>query len=151
VRRLALAAVLLLAALPVLAQAPASDPTAEIRSVIRTQTDAWNRGDLETFTSYYADDATFLSPTGVTQGRQQVLDRYRKRYPDKKAMGTLSLEPIEMRPVSGVDGKIQAVSVAARWRLEFSAEPEHKPAEGLTLIVLHRTAAGWRIVQDASM
>jgi uncharacterized protein (TIGR02246 family) len=143
--------VLLLLAVPALAQAPAADPTAEIRQVIQTQTDAWNRGDLETFTSYYADDATFLSPSGVTQGRQQVLDRYRKRYPDKKAMGTLHLEPIEMRPVAGADGKLEAVSVAAHWRLEFSTDPERKPAEGLTLIVLHKTPAGWRIVQDASM
>ena len=33
----------------------------------------------------YADDAIFVSPNGVTKGRQAVLERYQKRYPDKKA------------------------------------------------------------------
>ena len=58
-----------------------------VEALLKTQSDAWNRGDLETFTSVYAEDASFLSPTGLTQGRQQVLERYRRRYPDKKAHG----------------------------------------------------------------
>jgi hypothetical protein len=56
---------------------------------LREQAASWNRGDLETFTSVYAEVAAFLTPSGVTHGRQAVLDRYRKRYPDRAAMGTL--------------------------------------------------------------
>ena len=113
--------------------------------LLRTQVAAWNRGDLVAFCEVYGDDATFLSPSGITRGRQAVLDRYRKRYPDKAAMGTLTLEPIETRPPSSRD--VAAVSIAARWSLSY---PDKPAASGLTLLVMHRVGAGWQIVQDAS-
>jgi uncharacterized protein (TIGR02246 family) len=115
-----------------------------VAAVLDRQTAAWNRGDLEAFVSAYAEDATFVSPTGLTRGRQAVLDRYRKRYPDKAAMGTLSLEVVEIRLVSGNTG----ASVVARWTLSY---PEKLAASGLTLLVLHPRGTDWAIVQDASM
>jgi peptidoglycan/xylan/chitin deacetylase (PgdA/CDA1 family) len=138
----------------------ASDAGAGVAALLKVQSDAWNRGDLETFTSTYAEDASFLSPTGLTQGRQQVLERYRRRYPDKKAMGTLTLEILETRPAQGVEftalgdarpSRVQGVSVAARWRLAYPDQPEKKTAEGLTLLVLRRHGDSWEIVEDASM
>ena len=115
-----------------------------VGAVLDRQTAAWNRGDLEGFVSAYAEDATFVSPTGLTRGRQAVLDRYRKRYPDKAAMGTLSLEVVEIRLVRGNAG----ASVVARWTLSY---PEKPAASGLTLLVLHPRGDAWAIVQDASM
>lgn len=129
----------------------------EVRKLIQTQVEAWNRGDLDAFTAAYAEDAAFLSPTGLTRGRNEVLERYRKRYPDGKAMGRLSLEPIEMRPAAGTEftlvggarpSRVHGVSVAARWELSY---PDKEPANGLTLIVFRRNRDGWEIVQDASM
>jgi uncharacterized protein (TIGR02246 family) len=136
------------------------DAQTAVEALLRTQSDAWNRGDLETFTSVYAEDASFLSPTGLTQGRQQVLERYRRRYPDRKAMGTLSLKILEVRPAQGIEAtamgdtrpsRVHAVSVAARWRLAYPDQPDKKTAEGLTLLVLRRHGDSWEIVQDASM
>jgi len=138
----------------------AKDAQAAVEALLKTQADAWNRGDLDTFTSVYADDASFLSPTGLTQGRQQVLERYRRRYPDRKAMGTLSLEIVEVRPAQGIEvttlgdarpSRVHGVSIAARWRLAYPDQPEKKTAEGLTLLVLRRHGDSWEIVQDASM
>jgi uncharacterized protein (TIGR02246 family) len=121
---------------------------ADAVTVMQTQVEAWNRGDLPAFCEVYVEDATFLSPSGITRGRQAVLDRYRKRYPDKAAMGTLALDPIETRPVSPRDsGPVPAVTIAARWTLSY---PDKPPASGLTLVVLHRVGARWQIVQDAS-
>jgi hypothetical protein len=88
-----------------------------------------------------------VSPTGLTRGRQAVLERYRKRYPDKAAMGTLTLEVLEDRVARG-GGGIQAASVVARWTLAY---PDKPAATGLTLLVLHPRGASWAIVQDASM
>lgn len=138
----------------------AGDARAAVEALLKTQSDAWNRGDLETFTSVYAEDASFLSPTGLTRGRQQVLERYRRRYPDQKAMGTLSLEIVEARPAQGVEftalgdarpGRVHGLSVAARWKLAYPDQPDKKTAEGLTLLVLRRHGDTWEIVQDASM
>ncbi|HEV8578895.1 MAG TPA: nuclear transport factor 2 family protein [Thermoanaerobaculia bacterium] len=127
-----------------------SSPEKQVAALLRAQSDAWNRGDLEAFTAVYAEDASFLSPSGLTRGRSEVLARYRKRYPDKAAMGTLTLEVIEARTFPA--GKTaEAVSVAARWRLEYPGQADKKTAEGLTLLVLRRAGESWEIVQDASM
>jgi uncharacterized protein (TIGR02246 family) len=134
--------------------APAAEARARaaVEALLATQSEAWNRGDLSSFTAVYADDATFLSPSGLTHGRAGVLARYRERYPDRKAMGKLTLEVTEARPL-GFDpaGEVIGLSVAARWRLAYPDEPERKPAEGLTLLVLRRSSDRWEILQDASM
>ncbi|HEX3556639.1 MAG TPA: SgcJ/EcaC family oxidoreductase, partial [Thermoanaerobaculia bacterium] len=112
----------------ILAVKRAQTARADVEALLKTQADAWNRGDLDAFTSVYAEDASFLTPTGLTSGRQQVLERYRRRYPDRAAMGTLTLEVIEVRPAQGVEftvggdarpGRVFGVSVAAHWRLAY--------------------------------
>ena len=139
----------LLAPLAVRAEEPTT-PEAQVAALLRMQAEAWSRGDLETFTSVYAEDAAFLTPDGLTRGRREVLERYRKRYPDAAAMGKLTLEVIETRVFP--PGKNAAgASVAARWRLEYPGQADRKTAEGMTLVVLRRTATSWEIVQDASM
>lgn len=144
---------LAVAALAALAAIPPPPPTAAARredetrkalaAVLDRQVQAWNRGDLEAFVSVYADDAVFVSPTGLTRGRQAVLDRYRKRYPDKAAMGTLKLEIVETRLAAA-----EGASIVARWSLAY---PDKPTASGLTLLVLHARDGAWLIVQDASM
>lgn len=118
-------------------------PDREIRTLLADQAAAWTRGDLESFCTFYADDATFLSPSGLTEGRQAVLDRYRKKYVDKAGMGSLTLEIKQVRAATETNA-----SVVARWALSWPDKPK---AEGLTLLVLWKTKDGWRIVQDASM
>lgn len=125
----------------------------EVLALVQRQVDAWNRGDLDTFVELYADDAVFVSPPrpasdagvahdGVTRSRAEVLARYKKRYPDRKAMGQLTLEPHDVRQVA------QAVSIAARWSLRY---PDKPTLSGNTVIVLVREASQWKIVHDASM
>lgn len=123
--------------------AGAATPDVAIGALLREQSAAWNRGDLDAFCSVYADDATFLSPSGLTKGRQAVLARYRKKYVDKDGMGSLSLDIQEVRSLQPA-----TASVVARWTLTWPDKPE---AQGLTLLVLTLTPHGWRIVQDASM
>ena len=126
-------------------------------AVLTTQAEAWNAGDLEAFCTVYASDASYLSPAGITRGRQAILERYRERFPDRGAMGTLSFEVVETRPAAGVEvtmlgdaapGRVHGVSIVARWRLEY---PDRDAAEGLTLIVLRRRGDAWEMVQDASL
>ena len=116
---------------------------AELTVLLAAQAADWSRGDVEAFASIYAEDATFIAPTGRTQGRAALVERYRQRYPDRAAMGTLALEVLEVRP-----GGESVASVVARWTLAY---PDNPAVSGLTLLVFHRQPAGWRIVQDASM
>lgn len=133
------------------------DTETAVQSLLLKQAEAWNQGDLDAFCAVYTEDAAFVSPTGLTRGRAQVLERYRKRYPDRKAMGTLSFEFLETRLAKGMEydafgdalpSRVHGVSVVARWKLEY---PDKAPASGLTLLVLHRRGDGWEIVEDASM
>lgn len=130
----------------------------EILAMLAEQSAAWSRGDVETFCSFYTEDTAFVSPTGLTRGRQQVLERYRKRYPGREAMGTLGLELIELRLGSGTEtagfgdrrpSGVHSASAVARWSLSY---PDKDPLSGLTLLVFHKNPEGvWQIVQDASM
>jgi len=162
--KLAIAIVLILSAGSTLRGAGAASPTAgcaqeataavtAVKALLAAQSAAWTRGDLEAFTAVYAEDASFLGTSGLTHGRQQVLERYRRRYPDKKAMGTLSLEVIETRPVAaeGPACAVNGFSLVARWKLAYPDQPDKKTAEGLTLLVLQRHGDRWEIVEDASM
>lgn len=128
-------------------------PAAAATDALTSQTDAWNRGDLEAFTAMYAADCTFVTPNGITRGRDAVLQRYRARYPDRAAMGTLTLDVEEARTLrSAADGAVAAVAVVARWTLAYPAAAGREQATGWTLVVLERSpAGGWAIVQDASM
>jgi uncharacterized protein (TIGR02246 family) len=123
---------------------PPGPPDLEIQKLLNDQAAAWTRGDLQAFCAVYADDATFISPSGLTKGRQAVLDRYRKKYVDKAGMGSLALEVLETRALASP----HALSAIARWTLTWPDKPK---AEGLTLLVFTKAKAGWRIVQDASM
>ncbi|MGE0640582.1 MAG: SgcJ/EcaC family oxidoreductase [Thermoanaerobaculia bacterium] len=131
---------------------------AAVRALLENQVAAWNRGDLEAFVAAYADEALFVSPSGVTRGSGEVLARYRRRYPDGKAMGRLRLELSDVRLTAGgevsmlgdaVPGRVHGARVLARWTL---TRDDGAPARsGPTLIVLERRDGTWRIVEDASM
>ena len=132
--------------LALIAGADAGAPRTEKEKVlafVNDQAAAWNRGDLASFCAVYVEDAVFVSPTGITRGRDEVLARYKRRYPDRASMGTLSFEFLDVRMAGDV------VSITAKWTLVYGGKTP--PATGHTLIVLHRRGSSWQIVQDASM
>ncbi len=120
----------------------AADGGHEVLALLERQSASWSKGDLDAFCSVYADDAVFVSPSGVTRGRAEVLARYKKKYPTAAAMGKLTLSPIDVRE------SMDVVSVAAKWTLEY---PDKPAATGHTVVVFRRTQNQWRIVHDASM
>ncbi|HEX4823583.1 MAG TPA: SgcJ/EcaC family oxidoreductase [Candidatus Polarisedimenticolaceae bacterium] len=136
----------LLAAPGTVRPAPAPPPSSirkDIEKLLDTQSAAWSKGDLDGFCSVYVDDAAFITPSGLTQTKKAVLDRYRVKYKDPAGMGKLRLDVIEVRELTP-----DAASVVAQWTLTWPDKPE---ATGLTLLVLKKTKEGWRILQDASM
>jgi uncharacterized protein (TIGR02246 family) len=120
----------------------AADGGHEVLALLERQAAAWSRGDIDAFCSSYAEDAVFVSPSGVTKGKAEVVARYRKKYPTAEAMGKLTLAPLDVRETA------DSVSVAAKWTLEYPGKPA---ATGHTLVVFRRFDGQWRIVQDASM
>jgi peptidoglycan-N-acetylglucosamine deacetylase len=138
----------------------AAEASKQIADLLEAQAKAWNRGDHEAFCAAYADDATFISPSGLTQGRSAIVERYKKKYTTKEKMGTLTMEILEQRFAWGFEvsrfidsepSRIHGAGVILRWKLAYPDKPE---AQGLSLISLRKRPGqkdSWMIVQDASM
>jgi ketosteroid isomerase-like protein len=120
--------------------ATANDET-EIRALLHSQTDAWNRGDIDTFMTGYwkSDETAFVGASGITRGWQAVLDRYKKNYPDRKAMGRLTFSALEVHLSCA-----NAAFAIGQFQLEREAD---KPA-GIFTLNFRKFPEGWRIVAD---
>lgn len=118
------------------------DETA-IRKLMQTQTEAWNRGDLEGFMQTYwnSDSLTFIGRHGVTHGWQQTFDNYKKGYPDKAAMGTLSFDIIEVKKLSD-----DYYYVTGGWKLQRATDAP----SGYYTLLLRKINGEWKIVSDHS-
>ena len=138
---LVLVAVSFTGALTKFARAAESSDESEIRQLLLMQTDAWNRGDIDTFMAGYwkADETAFVGANGITRGWQAVLDRYRKNYPDRKAMGRLAFSGLEVH-VTCPD----AAFVIGQFQLERERD---KPA-GIFTLDFRKFPEGWRIIVD---
>jgi ketosteroid isomerase-like protein len=62
-----------------------------ILKVMADQTIAWNNGDIDGFMQGYwkSDSLLFVGSKAPVHGWQSTLERYKKSYPDKAAMGLL--------------------------------------------------------------
>ncbi len=116
----------------------------DVRAVLQHSEEAWNRGDLAAFASYYDDspETTFVGRDVVKGGVQAILNRYRKAYPTREAMGTLAFSNVEVRTLAP-----DVALVTGEFHLERTAGGGGNSAGRYTLI-LRKTAAGWRIIHD---
>ena len=114
---------------------------AAIKQVLSDQSAAWNRGDLDAFMEGYAKtpDLRFASGGAVTKGWQETLARYKGRYADRAAMGTLAFSDLDVTILAP-----DTALVFGRWRLKNDkGEPN-----GLFTLLFRKTDGGWRIVAD---
>jgi len=146
-KNLALATLLCLAGCahvsPAAAPAAPPDPRfAACERVLRDQVAAWNRGDLDGFARGYhkSPHTVFSSTSGTTVGHQKMLDRYRKGYPDRQAMGRLTFTGLTYEGL-----KDDEVLVRGTWRLVSSKKG--KPY-GRFVLVMRRIDGAWRVVLD---
>lgn len=123
------------------ANPPAGVAEKAIRSVMDAQVEAWNLGDIDTFMkSYWNSDKTeFVGSNGIVRGWQGVLERYRKSYPDRRAMGTLTFSDLEVTVLSS-----SAALVVGQFHLV--RETDHP--QGVFTLVFRKFPEGWRIIND---
>ncbi len=145
---LALAAVLC-AAPPAPAQAP--DKPDQLRTLTRDELDivkiltqqerAWNDGDLDSFVKgYKASSETTIVGDHVTRGIGDVLLDYKKNFPTKDALGTLTFSELEPRILDE-----HYAIVTGRYHLDRSKKAGG-PAEGYFSDVFEKTDKGWKII-----
>lgn len=123
------------------ANPPATGAEKAILGVMNAQVEAWNRGDVDTFMkSYWNSEKTeFVGANGIVRGWQGVLERYRKTYPDRRAMGTLTFSGLEVTVLSS-----GAALVVGKFHLV--RESDHP--EGVFTLVFRKFPEGWKIIND---
>jgi len=126
---------------PAVTRSEPADADTAIRKLLDDQVAAWNRGDVVAFMEGYwkSPQTTFSGASGVLRGWQAVLERYRRQYPDRAAMGRLSFSDLEISLLAP-----NAALVLGHWQLEHAQD---RPS-GVFTLVLRKLPEGWRIVHD---
>ena len=114
----------------------------EVRKLLKDSEDAWNRGDIATFASFYDEGATFIGREVTRGGPEAIAARYRRTYPTPEAMGTLTFSEIEVQSL----GATYALA-HGKYSLKRTAAGGGD-AGGRFTLVLRNTKAGWRIMHD---
>lgn len=114
-----------------------------IRSVLNKQVVAWNSGNVDNFMQGYwnNDSLMFIGKSGVTYGWQKTLDNYKKGYPDTAAMGKLTFDLLEFKPLS-----LEYYFVVGKWHLQRSIGD----VGGCFTLLFRKVKGEWFIVADHS-
>jgi ketosteroid isomerase-like protein len=122
---------------------PAPDAIAAIQALLNRQAADWNRGDMDAFASGYKNSPDILFMGDPPQhGYAAMLARYKAHYASREAMGTLHFTNLTVQPLDG-----HFATTTGNFHLERSASGGGN-ADGYFLLVLEKTAAGWKIVCD---
>ena len=115
----------------------------KILTLLDTQTQAWNRGDLEDFMKgYWEDDSLrFIGKSGITYGYNNTLNNYKRGYPDTAAMGQLQFTILVVKKLSP-----RYCEVVGKWYLKRSIGD----VSGHYTLLLRKINRKWVIVSDHS-
>jgi hypothetical protein len=115
----------------------------KILTLLDTQTQAWNRGDLEGFMKGYweNDSLRFIGKSGITYGYNNTLNNYKRGYPDTAAMGKLQFTILVVKKLSP-----RYFEVVGKWYLKRSIGD----VSGHYTLLLRKINSKWVIVSDHS-
>ena len=117
------------------------DEKTSIAGTLKAQSAAWSAGDIDRFMQDYwqSDKLRFASGGTVKHGWQTTLDRYKVRYPDHAAMGSLSFTDLDIEILSD-----KHALVFGRWTLTR----EQDAPTGLFTLHMKKFGEEWKIVSD---
>jgi len=121
---------------------------AAIQAVLDDSAAGWNAADIDRFMGCYenAPTTSYISGSRLARGYPEIRALYIDRFNggDKATMGALTLEILDLRPIDATHAY-----VIGRFHLRRDAA-HGGDASGLTTLLFHRSAAGWRIIADHS-
>ena len=113
----------------------------EVLSVLTSQQDAWNKGDIAGYMDGYwkSDSLIFTSGGNIRRGWKETSEKYKKSYDTKEKMGILKFSNIEYYHLSP-----DAVWVLGHW--DLTRKDDHPT--GVFSLILRKFPDGWKIVHD---
>ncbi|WP_299803047.1 DUF4440 domain-containing protein [uncultured Shewanella sp.] len=116
-------------------------PTDDIANILAEQEAAWNRGDLDAYMQGYwnSDKMRFVSNGKFRYGWEETLAVYKKHYPDKATLGTLTFTIKEIKMLSNY-----AAIVVGRWSLERAKDNPN----GVFTLLVEKIDDRWVITHD---
>ena len=121
----------------------ASQQELDIVKVLLKQEAAWNQGDIDTFAQGYKNSPNIIFVTrDVSRGYAGMVEEYKRDYPTKASMGTLTYSDIEVHTLD----ENYAV-VIGKYHLDRSKK-DGGNAEGIFSLVFEKTDQGWKIILD---
>lgn len=117
--------------------------TKQIADVLYKQAAAWNNGNIEEYMHGYwnNDSLLFIGSKGPVYGYKPTLERYKKSYPDKEAMGELSFSDLTFKRLSH-----EYYFVTGRWSLQRDKDNPN----GYFTLLFRLMNGKWQIVADHS-
>lgn len=112
-----------------------------VQYILLRQQEDWNRGDIDAFMEGYwnSEELQFIGGSGVTYGWQQTLDNYKKRYPDKAAMGKLKFDIVNVEKLSK-----KVIMLVGKWHLTR----EKDTPNGHFMLIWKKIGKSWVIIAD---
>jgi hypothetical protein len=118
----------------------------EIKGVLERSAAAWSAGDLDTFMACYEDspDTIYLTATHIVSGYAAIRSMYAERFgaDNGNSMGVLTVKLLRVTRLGS-----EHVLAVGLYSLE-GVEVSQGRHTGMCSLVLHNTAAGWRICAD---
>ena len=113
----------------------------EIKQVLAIQQTAWNDGDIDSFMSAYwnSEDLRFISSGRTSKGWQKTLEGYKSTYPDKKTMGKLEFEILDV---------FEITNGAAALSGSYYLTREIGDASGFFKLIFKKIGGEWLIISD---
>ena len=128
-------------------EAPTGDLPKAIVEKMALQEAAWNRGDVKGFmdAAYWKNEQlVFVGSKGATYGYEATLQNYLNTYDSPEAMGTLTFELMEWRPLGELHGYL-----LGKWGLQRGGDLGDLNGH-FTLVWEQQPDSGWVIIADHS-
>lgn len=114
-----------------------------IKKQMKVQEECWSAGDVDCFMQYYwhSDSLKFIGKNGITYGWQDMLNQYKKSYPNKDAMGILTFKNLHYKKMGN-----NFIAVVGKWHLERL----EGDLEGYYSLIWEKMDGKWLIITDHS-
>lgn len=116
-----------------------------IKTMLKTQQDCWNKGDIEGFMQGYwnSEELVFTSlKYKPAYGWKETLKRYKESYPSKESMGELIFNIIDLELTSNTTATLKG-----KW--ELIRKYDHP--SGLFWINIKKFDNNWLITKDSTI